>query len=179
MIWQLWHGVTFQETVDRENCNPFLSVMTWGNTPYTQSFFSQTVPYMVILYTTCAFSQNLLEFPVSAISGLLIAMRCYSTFPSISDGCKWQRLLSLLFHRLIRYNILQILYYIPYLGIYMSVCWSMIRFSLVFWSWKAPWVFCSQTTSLCLFIIPVLYDWQLHKSHSYLLPSCSQSIYAS
>ena len=96
----MWH---FRRLLTRTNVNPSISVMTWGNTPYTQSFFSQTVPYMVILYTTCAFSQNLLEFPVSAISGLLIAMRCYSTFPSISDGCKWQWLLSLLFHRWVFY----------------------------------------------------------------------------
>ena len=40
---------------------------------------------MVILYNTCAFRQNLIEFPVSAIPGLLIAMRCNSTFPAISD----------------------------------------------------------------------------------------------
>ena len=40
---------------------------------------------MVILYTTCAFSQDLIEFPVSAIPGLLSAKRCYITFPAFSD----------------------------------------------------------------------------------------------
>ena len=36
-------------------------------------------------YNTCAFSQNLVEFPLSAISGLCNAMRCYITLSAISN----------------------------------------------------------------------------------------------
>ena len=117
-------------TVDIIMAIPIHFCNGWNNTPLLN-------PFSLILffldghpYTTCAFSQNLVEFPMSAISGLYNAMGCYITYPAIgilvvSDNGYF------LFYSTVVFLYLECLGIAGFTGYYLH-CQSQIAKSLLF-----------------------------------------------